>query len=172
MKNNKYIISALSAVLLTTSVFADDHATTATKELAAQHWVISLGGVGATDTKNSTTPFGVDLSIGRTGEFLLPNELGIRQGIAHADSSTTFNTRLYNDWTLITVAKLEVFAGGAIGFQYGDNSDEWEIAPEAGFRWWLKPDVALLARAELPWNLENWVFQDTVRYFVGFSVRF
>lgn len=168
---NKWLVSAVCAVslLLTTSVFAADSGVVAP---VGEKWAVSLGGVGATDTDASETVVGVDISVGRTGNLLLPVEFGVRQSVGYADSDTVLGTRLYNDWTVFTVAKkVDVFAGAAVGLYYGNMKPSWEVAPEAGVRWWVKQDVAVLARAEVPWDLDGWEFKDTVRYFVGFQVR-
>ena len=177
-KYTKWIVGAFCAVALATSAFAADAvkaapSATVTTEASAD-WVISLGGVGSTLTAgNDTTTFGVDLSVGRTGELLLPVEYGVRQSISYGDSDTFLNTRVYGDWTLFTLKplKLDVFVGGNVGLQYGNIKPSWEIAPEAGMRWWLKKDVAVLGRVEVPWDLDGWVFKDSVRYFLGFQVK-
>ena len=174
MKNYiKWIVGAFCAValLIAPVAMADDVAT----PVPAENWVLTLGGVGATNTDPTDTTFGVDFGVGRTGKWVLPNEFGLRQSFTHGeDNYTRLNTRLYNNWTLFTVEKinLDLFAGGAVGLEYGNGSPSWEIAPEAGFRWWIKDDVAVLARAELPWDLAEWEFQDTVRYVLGFQVKF
>jgi len=136
-------------------------------------WVLSLGGVGATVTDPSDTTFGVDLALGITGNLILPNEIGVRQSFAYANDDVTLNTRLYYDTTLLTIEKvnLDLFIGGAVGLEYGNQKPSWEIAPEAGLRWWLKEDVAVLGRAELPWDMDGWEFKDVVRYFIGFQVK-
>ena len=76
------------------------------------------------------------------------------------------------DWTLVTVKTVDVFAGGNVGLQYGNTTPSWEIAPEAGVRWWLKDDVAVLARAEYPFDMDGWEQKDVFRYFLGFQVKF
>lgn len=181
-KFTKLFVGVFCALLLATSAIAADKAVKATNAPVAvetvkaapapEAWVLTLGGVGATDTSTSDTGFGVDLSIGRTGHLLLPLEAGVRQSVSYGDGETFLNTRLYSDWTLFTVKKVDVFAGGAVGMKYGNQSPEWELAPEAGVRYWVKKDVAILARAEVPWNIDGWKFQDTVRYFLGFAVKF
>jgi len=176
-KITKWIVGAFCAVALLTSTFA---ATTATVKAPAQtvqaeQWTLTLGGVGNTATTSGTdTAFGADLSIGRTGHLLLPLEAGLRQSVSYGDSTTTLNTRLYSDWTVVSLFnnKLDLFAGAAVGLQYGNQKPSWEIAPEAGVRWWLKKDVAVLGRAEVPWDLDGWEFKDSVRYFLGVQVRF
>lgn len=177
MKNyTKWIVGVFCAVALTVSAFAAEQTTPtltlATKVVPTEAWVISLGGAGASNTDGDGTDFGVDLSFGRTGKWIVANEYGLRQSFGYGDDDVTFNTRLYNDWTLLQYKTLDLFAGGAIGLQYGNQKPSWEIAPEAGARWWVKKDVAVLGRVEIPWDLAEWEFKDTVRYFLGFQVRF
>ena len=164
-KYTKWIVGAFCAVALATSAYAAE---------PVEAWTVSLGGGGSTMTDGATpTVFGLDLSVGRTGKLLLPVEGGIRQSVSYGDGTTLLSTRGYMDFTLFTVAKtVDVFAGGNVGISYGNTTPSWEIAPEAGLRLWLKDSVAILARAEAPFNLDGWAFKDTVRYFVGFQVKF
>jgi len=141
--------------------------------LADEAWTVSLGGSGASVTKGDVnTVFGADLSVGRTGKLLLPVEGGLRQSVGFDRSDILATTGLYLDWTLFTVKTVDVFAGGNVGVTYGNTAAQWEIAPEAGVRWWVKNDVAVLGRVETPFDLDGWGFKDTVRYFVGFQVKF
>ena len=165
MKNYKWITGIFCAIALTLSpaAFAEDE----------NQWTLSLGGSGATvTTDNGATGFGADLSIGHTGKLLLPIEAGVRQGIAYNSSDVVLNTKVYADFTLLSVKAFDVFAGGNIGAYYGDTPVLWRIAPEAGIRLWLKDDVGILARAEAPFDLEGWKYQDNIRYFLGFQVKF
>lgn len=180
-KLTKWIVGAICALALFTSTFAADTNTVATAKTApaptvqAENWVLTLGGVGSTLTGNDTTSaFGVDLSLGYRSQWLFPTETGIRQSVGYNDDDWTFNTRIYNDWTLVSLfnKKVELFGGGAVGLQYGNQKPSWEIAPEAGIRLWMKKDVAIIGRAEVPWDLAEWEFKDTVRYFLGFQVKF
>lgn len=177
MKNYKtMIVGALCAVALTVSALAAEQTTPTltlqTTVAPAPQWAVTLGGTGATVTDDGDSAFGIDLSVGRTGVLLLPNEFGLRQSVSYGDSDTTLNTRVYNDWTLFTWKTVDLFGGAAIGLQYGNQKPSWEIAPEAGARWWVKKDVAVLARVEVPWDLAEWEFKDTLRYFLGFQVKF
>ena len=173
MKNYKWIVGTLCAVVLavSTSVYADD---TIGEPVVSEAWTVSLGGSGTTATTGDDgTAFGADFSIGRTGKLLLPVEGGLRQGVSYdGDSTTLATTRVYLDWTLFTVKSVDVFAGGNVGVTYGNTKPQWEIAPEAGVRVWLKDDVAVLGRAEYPFDLDGWTEKDVVRYFLGLQVRF
>ena len=161
------------ATLAISALAADTNTVAAASDEA---WVVSLGGVGSTATTgNTTTAFGVDLSVGRTGHLLLPIEVGVRQSVAwSSDDSGVYSTRLYSDWTVLSVAQktLDVFVGANVGITYGDVQSFWNASPEAGLRWWVKKDVAILGRAEFPFRISDEAkFTDTVAYFVGFQVR-
>ncbi len=138
-------------------------------------WVISLGGSGSTATvEDHNTAIGADLSVGYTGKLLLPVEGGIRQGFSY-DDSAVFSTKVYADFTLFSFANkaFDVFVGANVGIAYGDIQSVWTAAPEGGLRWWLKEDVAILLRAEAPFQLDSGAqFTDSVRYFLGFQVKF
>jgi opacity protein-like surface antigen len=162
----KKLLTAVFGAMLCLSVVQ------ATDDVGGE-WVVSLGGAGATVTSGDTsTGFGADLSVGYTGEVILPVELGLRQGITYSDSDTILSTKVYADWTLFTVKTVDVFAGGNAGLAYGNTKPEWELAPEAGVRWWVKDDVAVLGRVEVPFDMDGWEYKDTVRYFLGFQVKF
>lgn len=159
----KSFISAFCAIALLSTAFAGDE----------NSWTLSLSGVGSTITSGNTgTSLGADLSLGRTGELVLPLEAGVRQGIVYGDGTTILSTRLYADWTVLTVKSLDVFAGGNVGITYGNTSPVWTAAPEAGVRWWVQEDVAILFRAEAPFDITNETFSDNIRYTVGFRVDF
>lgn len=170
----KYIVGALCAVVLVSSAFATDTNVVKTSKslFPGEQWAVTLSGAGATDTHANDTAFGVDLSVGRTGHLLLPLEAGVRQSVSLNNDVTLLNTRLYADFTLLSYKHVDLFAGGAIGLQYGDGDTSWELAPEAGVRLWVKKDVAVIGRVEVPWNVEGWEFKDNLRYVVGFTVRF
>ncbi len=166
-------IMACMVALTVSAVSAD---TTNTTSLSPEAWVVSLGGVGQTVTTGDLpTAVGVDLSVGRTGHLLLPVEFGVRQSVAwDSEDSATFSTRLYSDFTLFTLAQetLDLFVGANVGVAYGDIQTQYSAAPEAGVRWWVKKDVAVLLRVEVPFRLNDTPeFTDTLKYFLGFQVR-
>lgn len=167
----------LSLVLLTcVAAFAADTNVVTKVDPPASQWVLSLGGSGATTTTgDSESIFGADISIGRTGHLLLPQEFGLRQSFGYnstADNETLFSTKLYFDTTLLTYKKLDLFAGGNVGMTYGNTPLLWTAGPEAGARFWLKKDVAILGRVEYPFDLNNNRAEDTLKYFLGLQVKF
>jgi hypothetical protein len=181
----KLFVGVFCALLLVTApVIAADTVVKATNApvvvqsvaAPAEAWVFTLGGAGVTTTKgNSQSAFGTDFSIGRTSHLLLPFEAGIRQGIFYASpngGSVVFDTRAYADWTLFTVKKLDLFTGGNIGLTYGNTPLTWTVAPEAGLRYWVKKDVAILGRIDYPFNLNKGRANDTLNYFLGVQVKF
>ena len=152
---------------LTVSAFADTNST--------ERWTVSLGGAGATTTvSNGTTGVGADIGVGYLTKVLLPLEVGVRQGVTYSNDDVILNSRVYGDFTVLSVfnKRVDLFVGGNVGATYGGSDVDWTIAPEAGLRWWLKRDVGVVARAEVPFNLEGWDYQNTVRYFLGFQVKF
>jgi hypothetical protein len=173
------------ALLVTTTTFSAESTATATPSSAVvvetvkapasdESWVFTLGGSGATTTDgNVGTAVGAELSLGRTGHLLLPLEAGLRQSFGYdGDSTALFTTKVYGDWTVLRVKSVDVFVGGNVGLTYGNTEPLWEIAPEAGVRVWLKEDVAIFGRAEVPFDMEEWVFKDTVRYGLGLQLLF
>lgn len=181
MKNTtKWIVGALCALALVTSTVAADSTVATVKsdtaQTQAESWTLTLGGVGATATDNNgATAFGADISLGRTGKLLFPVEAGVRQSVSYADGSTILNTRLYSDWTVVSIIKKKVdfFVGGNIGILYGNMTPEWAVAPEGGLRWWVKDDVAIVGRAEAPFAIGNdLTFENGVKYFLGLRVDF
>jgi len=155
-------VCALCVFSLNGAAFADEN-----------EWTLSLGGSGNTLTSaGGGTSLGAELSVGRTGELLLPLEAGVRQSIAYSDAVTILGTSIYADWTILNVKSLDVFVGGNFGITYGNTTPIWTAAPEGGVRWWVKEDVAILFRAEVPFDLTNEKFNETVRYTLGFRVDF
>lgn len=174
----KKLITLVLLTLTASSVFSGQtNAVASVNNASDEAWVVSLGGAGSTTTTGDTkTALGADLSIGRTGHLLLPIEVGLRQSAAwSSDSSGVYSTRAYSDFTVLSIAQntLDVFVGANIGITYGDVQSFWTAAPEAGLRWWVKKDVAVLGRAEFPFSIsDDAKFTDTVKYFLGFQIRF
>jgi hypothetical protein len=74
---------------------------------------------------------------------------------------------------LFTVAKkVDLFAGANIGVAYGNTPLNWSIAPETGLRFWIKPNIAIIGRAEFPYDISNGRFSEVVKYLLGLQVRF
>lgn len=178
------IVGVFCAVLLTMSAFAASTNTPVTiktvKAESPNSWVFSIGGSGATTTKGvSQSAFGADLSLGRTFTLLLPIEAGFRQSFGYASKdggNVDFFTDIYVDGTLFTIKKVnvDVFVGGNAGLYYGNIPTTWTVAPEAGLRWWMKKDVALVGRVEYPFTVDSSMFKEdgALKYYLGVLVKF
>lgn len=175
-KLTKMFVGVFIAVLLATSAIAATNTTNTVSTAAPEAWTLTLGGVGSTTTSgNSQSAFGVDVSVGHTGHLVLPLEAGVRQSVSYASpngGSTVLSTKLYSDWTLLKVSKLDIFAGGNVGLAYGNQPLVWTAAPEVGTRLWLKKDVAVVGRVEYPFNLNDGKSGNTLLYSVGVLVKF
>lgn len=216
-KISKLIIGVFCALLLTTSAFAASTAVKAstnapvavtttpastTAFLMGQspttdpQWVITIGGTGATGLDgNLDSAFGVNFSIGRTAQLLLPFEYGLRQSFNYTsgndayvvcngptcvfypekESSILMTSKLYADWTLVKLGPIDLFAGGNVGVTYGDTMPLWTAAPEVGVNIWLTKtrNMGIEGRVEFPFDLgTNPGFQDAMTYAVGLKVRF
>lgn len=159
----------LCALAITTSTLAAE----STNAPADTAWTLTLGGTGATTTSgNSQSAFGADLSIGHTGFLVLPLEAGVRQQVTYNDGATVLTTKLYGDWTLFSVSRLDLFAGANVGLSYGNTPLAWTAAPEAGVRLWIKKDVAVIGRVEYPFEINNLKPSNTLSYFLGIQVKF
>jgi hypothetical protein len=175
-----WILGAFCALALVTSTLAADTNTVATvkapaQSLQAESWTLTLGGAGATTTSgDSQTAVGVNVALGHTGHLLLPLELGVRQSLSYASNdggNVVADTHLFSDWTLFTVKKVQLFAGGNAGATYGNTPLTWDVAPEVGVRYLLKKDVDLVGRVDYPFNLNDGRWDQTLRYFLGVRIK-
>lgn len=198
-KLSKVLVGVFCALLLATSAFAADTAVKASTNAPVavtttpadsgltylwhqpkvddQQWTFMIGGGGATGLKSdSETAFGLDLSVGRTTQLLLPFEFGLRQNIGYAsqgEDTTLLTTKVYADWTLLSYKKFDLFAGGNIGATYGNTPMLWTAAPETGVRYWLAKNVGIEGRLEFPFDIgDNTKFQNAMTYTVGLKVKF
>lgn len=215
-KISKLFVGVFCALLLVTSAFAastavkvSTNAPVAVQTVAAPtyaflaeqapvdpQWVITIGGSGATGLDgNLDSAFGVNFSIGRTAQLLLPFEYGLRQSFNYAsgndayvvcngptcvfypekESSLLMTSKLYGDWTLAKLGPIDLFAGGNVGITYGDTMPLWTAAPEVGVNVWLTKtrNMGIEGRVEFPFDLgTNPGFQDAMTYSVGLKVRF
>jgi hypothetical protein len=115
------------------------------------------------------------MGLGRTGHLLLPLEAGVRQSVTYAsDVGTVASTKVYSDWTFLNYKKLDLFAGANIGASYGNTPFRWSMAPEAGLRFWLKNDVAVVGRVEYPFgiNVDGVEHKRTLSYCIGLQMKF
>lgn len=176
----KLFVGAFCAVSLVTSTFAANTNTVATVKAPVQNaqdetWTLSVGGSGGTTTSGeSQSVFGANIALGHTGHLILPLEAGVRQGFGYDSvngGSTVLDTHLFSDWTVLTIDKLDVFAGASAGLSYGNIPCTWTLAPEAGVRYWIKNDVAIVGRVDYPFDLNKGRSEETLRYFVGVRIN-
>lgn len=190
------LLLTVSAFAADTAVKASTNAPVAvtTTPAPASDWVMTIGGGGATTTSgDSQTAFGVDFSIGRTLNLVkgFPEEVGIRQSFGYASSTPqsacstggddggTFlaSTRAYLDVTVLTfnltkTTPVDIYVGGNIGPNYGNTTLKWMAAPEVGLDIWLAKNVALDARLEYAFDLNNSRGTDALAYFLGVKFKF
>lgn len=175
MKLLGIVLTSAIAFIIATAQAKAQQAATQCQPCPSEQWVLSLGGSGGTTTTgDSQSAFGADISIGRTGHLLLPLEGGLRQSFDYVSmngGSTLLSSKVYLDATLISYKRLDLFAGGNIGMTYGNVPMFWEAAPEAGVRFWLKRDVAVIGRVEYPFDLTNGKSENNLKYFVGLQVK-
>lgn len=199
-KFTKMIVGVFCALLLATSAFAADtavkastNAPVAVQTVAAPttswlwqqapvtdpSWTFQISGGGATGLdSDSETAFGLNFSVGRTAQLLLPFEFGLRQGIGYAsegEDTTLLTTKVYADWTLAKLGPVDVFAGGNAGLTYGNTVPVWTAAPEVGADVWLTKakNVAIEGRVEFPFDLNDGAkFNEAMIYTLGLKVRF
>ena len=177
MKYMKIVLAGLvAAALLTTSVMAAPATNAVAKAAnALGPWTLSLAGSGAVSTDSSDAVIGAQFQLGHDVTVFLPAELGIRQGIAWANTSDNnwlLSTKGYIDWTLIKLGNLQFDAGANVGLVYGSGSPVWTAAPEVVARLYLKEDVDTFIRVEVPFNLNDGKYTQTLPLTLGVRIRF
>ena len=179
MKYIKTILGVLFASVLLTTVATAATNEIATKDVDKDYWTFGFSGGGVSDlggNKLNNSSLQGDLSLGRSGKFVLPLEIGVRQGFGYSDASGAdwkFSTKLYSDWTLIKLGNFEFDAGGNAGLTYGTHKEPvWTAAPEGIVRFYLKKDVDLFGRVEYPFNLNEGRAQESLVYVLGMRIRF
>jgi hypothetical protein len=192
-KISKLIVGVFCALLLATSAYAADTAVKASSNTAVTtvattnaplfgDWVFTLGGQGATTTTgDSQSAIGVNFSVGRDlSLFGTRDEVGVRQsfGYASPDGGTTLaSTRLYADvvvfsFNLTKDVPVDFYVGGAAGPTYGNTSLQWKAAPEAGLDVWLAKNVAIDARVDYAFDLNNGRSENVLEYVLGVKFKF
>lgn len=113
---------------------------------------LTLGGSGAASKALTTNSESVT---GSLGWFLTKElELSVRQSASYSKvrhGSDLFNgsTRGAVDWHF-DLGNFEPFAGGNLGYSYGTRgfTDTWEVAPEAGVKWFLNNSTFIYGLVE------------------------
>lgn len=187
-KFTNMLVGVFVALLLATSAFAASNTPVATTTAVATNsafdgeWVMTLGGSGATTTTDSETAFGINFSVGRTLNLIkgFPEEVGIRQGLGYASGNggnTILSTRAYLDVTVLKFdltknIPVDIYVGGNIGPNYGNTNLKWVAAPEVGVDVWLAKNVAIDARLEYAFDLDNARSSDALVYVLGVKFKF
>ena len=121
-------------------------------------WEFLLAGTGSNDKDFNNGSGGFTASL---GYFLTESlELGVRQSLSIADfGETTWiaSTRVAADWNF-KLDKFVPFIGVNLGYVYGDDDfvDETFFgAPEAGIKWFVKPETFIELLAEYQFFFEN-----------------
>lgn len=105
---------------------------------------------------NKFNGFSGALNVG-LGYFITQDQLevGVRQSLQYTDIGTprTLNgsTRVAVDFHIPLGDQNQFlpFAGANVGYVYGDSvRDTWELAPEAGLKWFVGPDAFVYAQVE------------------------
>ena len=194
-KISKFVVGVFCALLLATSAFAADTAVKASTNAPVAvttvpatnaplfgDWVFTLGGQGATTTSgDSQSAIGFNFSAGRDLTlFGTRDEVGVRQSFGYASpngGTTLASTRLYADvvvfsFNLTKDVPVDFYVGGAAGPTYGNTPLQWKAAPEAGLDIWLAKNVAIDARVDYAFDLNNGRSENVLEYVLGVKFKF
>jgi outer membrane protein W len=128
-------------------------ATTANAQFKAGDFELTLGGNGANNRGFTAGSFGVAGSI---GYFFTPNiEVALRQSANYSHPASNVSdqflgsTRAAIDYNF-DFGKFVPYVGVNGGYNYGTRgfTDTWEVAPEAGIKFFLNSTTFLLGQAE------------------------
>lgn len=114
-------------------------------------WELTLGGTGTSNRGLTQGSFNVS---GSLGYFFNKNlEVSVRQNVGYSDFNagtvTTAATRGAVDWHF-DFGNWQPFIGGNVGYTYGSRGvqDNWEVAPEAGVKYFLNSTTFAFGMAE------------------------
>ena len=186
MKYIKTLIGAFVAGALLTIAASAQQAVPTTTAVAKTTpdvgpWSLALAGTGNSvlnnnDSKIQNSHFATEVQIGYDTKIVLPTQVGLRQSIAYSDSSGANwagSSTVFADVRVVRVGNLEADAGGNVGVNYGTGvTSVWTAAPEIVARLYLKKDVDVFARAELPYNITNGKLENNIPYTLGLEVKF
>jgi len=120
-------------------------------------WEFTLAGNGSNDNDFDNGSGGLSASIG----YFVSDwfELGLRQSVSFSDfndqSDWIASTRVAADFHL-DLDCFQPFIGVNIGYVYGDAVDEtFEAAPEAGAKFFVKPETFIFVLAEYQFFFED-----------------
>jgi hypothetical protein len=115
------------------------------------NWELTLSGAGSSNKGITQGSFAINGSI---GYFLTKDlELALRQSVGYQDfnagTTITASTRGAVDWHF-DLGNWKPFIGGNVGYSYGSHhvEDTWEVAPEAGLKYFLNSTTFIYGMAE------------------------
>jgi hypothetical protein len=134
----------------------------AAEEYDRSPWEFTLAGTGTSDKEFDNNSVGVDIGL---GFFLGPFDLGVRQSLNYASTSTAFgdtdafdgSTRAFADFE-IEIGPFAPFIGANIGYVYGDFvKDQFIAGPEGGLKIYFHEnhDVFIFGRIEYQFFFED-----------------
>ncbi len=113
-------------------------------------WEMTIAGAGSSDKDAESGDFNISVDLSSYISEMW--SIGLRQDVGYADvangpstwnGGTTLFTQLHFGDT-----PFRPFIGAGIGYLYGDNvTDTWYGGPEAGLRYYVKPETFIFARA-------------------------
>lgn len=178
--NNKIMIGFLTAMLLTfkVSAYYDNNIDISSNDSSSETnsivsptiindndndnnkngWTLSLNGSANTAFNNTakssaSTGIGIGHSV---GTLILPFSVGVRQNFGYASPNYRLYSKVYGNWKLYTIWKLELDGGVNVGTTYGQNTPfVWSTAPELTSRYYLTKRLDVFYRAEFPFKLNG-----------------
>ena len=112
-------------------------------------WEITLAGAGSSDKDFETGGFNIEVDLSKYASELL--SFGVRQNVGfvdNAESSWNGSTAIFGQLHFGDTP-LRPFVGLAVGYLYGDDvSDTFFGGPEAGLRYYVKPEAFIFGRAQ------------------------
>ena len=114
-------------------------------------WELTLGGSGSSNRGLTTGSFNANASL---GYFMSKDlELAVRQSVGYSDfnagTTITGSTRVAVDYHF-DMGNLKPFIGANLGYSYGSRGvkDTWEVAPEAGVKYFLNSTTFVYVMTE------------------------
>lgn len=121
-------------------------------------WEMTLAGSGSNDKEFESGSFNVDVDA--SYYFSELSSLGVRQNVGYVDTvaggdawnaaTSVFGQLHFGD------TPFRPFVGASVGYLYGDGVNEtFYGGPEAGFRYYVKPEAFIFARASYQFLFES-----------------
>ena len=122
-------------------------------------WEVTLAGGGTSDNDFENNV--LNLNLDASTYFRTDLSWGIRQGVTVADtpagSSYNGTTSVFGQYHFGAAdSRLRPFVGARLGYLYGDDTEDSFIAgPEAGLRYYVKPEAFLFGRVNYDFLFES-----------------